>query len=197
MFDHGRIIWIRLGSSRSSEPKSLVESNRGFVVARDHQQQDTGVATSGPVENAIHQQTAETPLAMCRRCPHGNEVGTRRIILIEKGAGDAARRILVHREEPSSVVTIPPFHTLHPIRVGELNLLRICRAECQRGILESAKANSFEEEGVQRRDWLDSDQRKFNPEMSVLIASRTMHRVYYRATPRLCFESVPTFRHTR
>ena len=55
MFDHSWIIRIRLSSPRSSEPKSLVESNRGFVVTRDHQQQDTGVATSSPVENAIHQ----------------------------------------------------------------------------------------------------------------------------------------------
>jgi len=50
-----------------------------------------------------------------------------------------------------------------------------------RGILQSAKANRFEEEGVQRRDWLDSDQGKVNPEMSVLLASRTMDRVYNRA----------------
>ena len=95
-------------------------------------------------------------------------------------------------EESSPALTIPPLHTLNPIRVRELQLLRICRAECVRGILQSAKANSFEEEGVQGRDWLDSDQGKFNPEMSVLIASRTMHRVYYRAAPRLCFTVLGT-----
>ena len=55
MFGHRYIIWKRLSSSRSSESKSLVETNRGFVVARDHQQQDTGVPTSGPIKNAIHQ----------------------------------------------------------------------------------------------------------------------------------------------
>jgi hypothetical protein len=120
-------------------------------------------------------------------------VDARRIILIEKRAGDAAHGILVHREEPSPALAILPFHTLNPIRVGELNLLRICRAECVRGILQSAKANSLEEQDFQRRDWLDSDQRKFNPEMSVLITSRTVLRVYYRAAPRVCFGSLPTF----
>jgi hypothetical protein len=30
------------------------------------------------------------------------------------------------------------------------------------GILQSAKANSFEEKGVQRLDWLNNDQRKLN-----------------------------------
>ena len=47
--------------------------------------------------------------------------------------------------------------------------------------LQSAKANSFEEESVQRRDGFDSDQGKFNPKMSELITSRTMYRVHYRA----------------
>ena len=93
-------------------------------------------------------------------------MGARRLILIEKCTSDAAGRILVHREEPSPALTIPPLHTLNPVRVGELKLLRICRAERVRGILQSAKANSFEEEGVQRRDWIDSDQGKFNPGMS-------------------------------
>jgi hypothetical protein len=35
-----------------------------------------------------------------------------------------------------------------------------------RGILQSAEANGFENEGVKRRDWLDSDQGRFNPGMS-------------------------------
>src|ERR1700687_2217391 len=83
--------------------------------------------------------------------------------------------------------TVP--HTLNPIRVGELKLLCIRRAECVRGILQSTKANSFEEESVQRRDWFESDQGKFNPKMSELITSRTMYRVYYRAARRLCLES--------
>jgi hypothetical protein len=40
-----------------------------------------------------------------------------------------------------------------------------------RGILQRAKANSFEEEGVQQRDWFDSDQGKFNPETSTGLSA--------------------------
>jgi hypothetical protein len=69
----------------------------------------------------------------------------------------------VEREEPNPALTIPVFHTLNPLELGELRLLCIRRAERVRGILQSAKANIFEEEGVQQRDWLNNDQRKFNP----------------------------------
>lgn len=55
VFDDGWIIRIRLSSPRSSERKPLVETNRGLVVARDHQLQDAGVATSGPVEDFVYQ----------------------------------------------------------------------------------------------------------------------------------------------
>lgn len=96
-------------------------------------------------------------------------MGTGPITLVKKGASDAARGILVHREESSPVLAIPSFHTLGPISVGELRFLCIRRAECVGGILQSAKANSFEEERVQRRDGLDSNHRRFNPEVQVCV----------------------------
>jgi len=50
-------------------------------------------------------------------------MGTGPIILVEKGAGDAARGILVHREESGPVLAIPAFHRLGSISVAELRFL--------------------------------------------------------------------------
>src|SRR5947208_15592729 len=80
VFDHSRIIRMRLSSPGSSEPKSLVETNRGFVMARNHQLQDPGIATSGPVEDLLHQSTTDSPLAMCWSRPRADELGARRCI---------------------------------------------------------------------------------------------------------------------
>ena len=60
-------------------------------------------------------------------------MGTGPIILVEKGASDAARGILVHCEESGPVLAIPSFHTLGPISVAELRFLCIPRAECAGG----------------------------------------------------------------
>src|SRR6266853_6659183 len=38
VFDDGRVIGIWFGSSSSGKSQSLIESDGGFVVARDHQQ---------------------------------------------------------------------------------------------------------------------------------------------------------------
>src|SRR2546429_3908861 len=47
--------------------------------------------------------------------------------------------------ETSPALAIPSFDALDPVRVGELSFLCIRRAECVGGILQSAKANSFED----------------------------------------------------
>lgn len=67
---------------------------------------------------------------------------------------------------------LSPFHrstTLGPIGVGELRFLRIRRAECVGGIRQSEKANRFEEQHVQRRNGLDRNHRRFNPEVQVCV----------------------------
>ena len=96
-------------------------------------------------------------------------MGTGPINLVEKGAGDAARGILVHREESGPVLAIPAFHRLGSISVAELRFLCIRRAECAGGILQSAKANSFEQEHVQRRNGLDRNHRGCDPEVQVCV----------------------------
>src|SRR2546429_6933919 len=62
----------------------------------------------------------------------------------------------------------PPRSTLFPYTT----LFRsIRRAECVGGILQSAKANSFEEEGIQRRNGLDRDHRRFQDRKSTRLNS--------------------------
>jgi hypothetical protein len=84
IFEDGRVIWIWLRSSSSGKSQSLVETNRGFVIACDHQKQGPGVASMRPAENLLHQSPAYALLTVSRGCPHRDKLCSRGIVLVQK-----------------------------------------------------------------------------------------------------------------
>ncbi len=152
------VIRISFGSSSSGKSQSFIEENGRFVVARDHQLQDTRFAPGCPFENLIYQQSAYALLTVCGGCPHGNELCSHWIVLVEKCASNAACNFAVQRQESDPSLTVHSFGPCEPLRVRKLRFSFEGGDECMRGILQCTQANSFEDKGVPWRDWRDSDQ---------------------------------------
>src|SRR5258707_10002383 len=106
---------------------------------------------------------------MSGRGPHGDELSARRILVVEQRAGDAAGGCTVHCDKANAAFAIPALDALEPLGVVELEFASISRAEGGRGVLQGAEANVFEGGDIQRRDWDDGDQRKFQIEISNFV----------------------------